>query len=272
MTTVARPTSRRAPRWYTPSGDPCYEIIGKTTGKPRPVNLGDARKQGLLPSVTTILNVLAKPDLEAWKIEQAVLAVLTTPRAAGEQDDAFVHRVLHVEKVQDQERDTAAERGSEIHDALEKYFTGQEVAPALLPWIEPAAKKVLTYGNQVATECILVGPGYAGRTDLILEAPDCFWMCDWKATKTLPPKAAWDEHVLQAAAYAKAWSVMYKGAASGSVVLKQIRTFNCYISTVEQGKFVVWEHGDWTETYVNGWQNVLDLWYYLNHYNPPPAQ
>jgi len=52
-------------------------------GEPRPTTLRDARKLGLLPSVTNILNVIAKPELTAWLQEQAVMAALTLPRNAG---------------------------------------------------------------------------------------------------------------------------------------------------------------------------------------------
>src|SRR5436190_23373532 len=45
--------------------------------------LRDARKLGLLPSVTNILGVITKPELTAWLQEQAVLAALTLPRLEG---------------------------------------------------------------------------------------------------------------------------------------------------------------------------------------------
>ena len=100
--------------------------------------LADARKLNLLPSVTTVLRILDKPALNEWKIEQGVLAVMTTPQLPGEEMDAFIHRVLHVEKVQDQEGKKARDRGTDIHAALESYFLGREVSDELRPWIEPA--------------------------------------------------------------------------------------------------------------------------------------
>ena len=48
--------------WYLPDGAPAYEIRG-TNGKVRPVTLRDARKLNLLPSVTTIMQCAAKPQL-----------------------------------------------------------------------------------------------------------------------------------------------------------------------------------------------------------------
>lgn len=263
MTTIARPTSRNNARWYSQTGEPCFEIIGKTTGKPRPVNIKDAREKNLVPSVTTILNILAKPELQNWLIEQAVLAVVTTPRQPGEADDAFIHRVLHVEKVQDQEAAGARDKGSAIHDAMEAYFTGQDVSPDMRPWIEPAAKVICSYGKLVCCEKVLVGHGYAGRTDLILDCDDCWWIWDWKSTRSLPTKGAWNDHKLQAAAYAGAYLHMLERAGAK----KKIRTGNCYISTVEQGKFVIAEHeGDWEQTYTKAWLPLVEVWKYLNNY------
>lgn len=175
MTTVARIHTSKDASWYTTSGQPLYEIP-KADGKGvRAPTLADAKKRGdLIPRVTTILRQLAKPELQDWLIEQAVLAVMTTPQLDGEATDAFIHRVLHVERIQDQESSIARDKGTEIHAALETYFGGKDVAPDLLPWIEPAAKVIAARGQRIASEKILVGDGYAGRTDLIQEAPDAW--------------------------------------------------------------------------------------------------
>jgi len=59
--------------WYTKDGTPAYTTIGKT-GE-RPTTLRDARKEGLLPSVTTINGQLSKAGLDTWKQQQVLLAV-----------------------------------------------------------------------------------------------------------------------------------------------------------------------------------------------------
>lgn len=268
--TAARPTSRKDSHWYSVDGQPRYEIMGKTTGKPRPVTIRDARDGNLVPSVTNILRVLHKEALLNWLIEQAVLACLTSPRKEGEELDAFIERVLHVEKVQDQESTIAKDKGTEIHGALEDYFTGlgDQIPEDLKPWIMPAAAKLEGYGNLVASEKILVGDGYAGKTDLILEAPDCFWIWDYKTSKNLPDPAkggAWMEHRLQLAGYAKAYERLLDDAAPTS---KPIRTANVYISTVEPGKFVICEHQEWETAYLEGFAPLVRHWQWANRYRP----
>ena len=74
---------KESTHWYTRAGNPMYTIIGKN-GKERNTTLRDARTLDLVPSVTTILGVAAKPGLEKWKQEQVLLAALTLPRQDGE--------------------------------------------------------------------------------------------------------------------------------------------------------------------------------------------
>ena len=57
--------------WYTTTGEPAYTTIG-ANGSERNTTLRDARKLGLIPSVTTINNMLAKAGLNSW-LQQQVL-------------------------------------------------------------------------------------------------------------------------------------------------------------------------------------------------------
>lgn len=260
MTTSARPSSEASCHWYTKTGEACYEVPRADGSGMRPTTLADARKLGLLPSVTTILGVLRKPQLESWLVEQSVLAALTTPRNEGEALDAFVQRVLHTEKVQDQESDIAKKRGTEIHDALEQWAKGYPIQQEMKPWIEPVADFLNKFGPVIEAERIVVHEaGYAGRTDLIQErysnGSEHVW--DFKTTKKLP-KAPWSEHLLQLSAYASAVYGEECGTSTG----------NIYISTIEPGKFVVFENDDWWPTYLDGFKPLLDHWKWANRFYP----
>ena len=86
---------RQAPsHWYLRDGRPFHEIARKDGCGSRPVTLADARKVLALPSVTNVLGILAKPALEAWKIEQGILSSLTLPRHPGEDLAAFAKRIV----------------------------------------------------------------------------------------------------------------------------------------------------------------------------------
>ena len=131
----------------------------------------DARKLGLLPSVTNVLGVINKPELVEWKMTQAVLAALTLPRNAGEDLGVFAKRV--VEDAQSQVKG-AAEFGSAFHAGAEQVAKSLEVDPAgpyaawlnlHRGWFQANCVRV------VWTERVLVNVelGYAGTADLLVE-------------------------------------------------------------------------------------------------------
>lgn len=177
-----------ASHWYFPDGSPLHEVERADGKGTRPTNLRDARKLGLYPSVTNILSVLAKPGLNAWKQEQAILAALTLPRRSGESLDKFANRV--VTDMAQQVRD-AANLGSAIHAAIENYAQSREIPenvevrtlfePAR-DWFESEVAEVHAVEEAVShTEW-----GYAGRVDLVatLRSTGRPTVIDFKTQKT----------------------------------------------------------------------------------------
>ena len=256
MPTAARIHSSESSHWYFKDGRPCYSVPYADPSKGmRPATLRDCKKLGLLPSVSTYLRCLDKPALNIWKQEMACLAVLTTPRQPNEALDAFVDRVLNVEKQQDQEAQAARDLGTDIHAALELALQASPFPDELNLFVLPVVEAIRKYGQVRFTEKIVVGDGYAGKTDLITEG-DAVIVWDFKTTKKLP-KESYDEHRLQTSAYAKA---------IGPIGDKMILTANAYLSTVEKGKFVIHMQSDWPETYEQGFKPVMAVWRWMNQF------
>jgi hypothetical protein len=68
--------------WYQPDGTPLHQVP-KADGKGmRDTTLADAKKLGLLPSVTGITDIVAKPALMNWKAAQVAAAAFENPRPA----------------------------------------------------------------------------------------------------------------------------------------------------------------------------------------------
>ncbi|HNT14166.1 MAG TPA: hypothetical protein PKO21_04810 [Verrucomicrobiota bacterium] len=163
--------------WYQRDGVPLHTVPSLKgslqTATMRPTTLRDARKLGLLPSVTNILGVIAKPELTAWLQEQAVMAALTLPRNPGESEDDFARRVVADSQTT---RDSAADFGTAFHAGAERIAHTLEVDRADLhsAWLNKyrdwyqANALVLRW-----TEKVLVHPewGYAGTADLLIEHP-----------------------------------------------------------------------------------------------------
>ena len=104
--------------WYTREGVPMYTVEAKN-GNQRPTTLRDARALDLVPSVTTVLNVAAKPGLEAWKQRQLLLAALTLPRSEEEAEDNYLDRIIRDSR---EEGRAAADAGTEIHAAIQSFY------------------------------------------------------------------------------------------------------------------------------------------------------
>ncbi len=249
--------------WYTKDGEPRHFTPKANGGGMRNTTLADARKLGLLPGVTEILNVLAKPGLERWKTQQAIMAVVTAPDVPGEGLDAKIERVLYTENQAGEESAKARDRGTELHAALDNLFQGREIPAELEPWVLPAYKHIKSMGGTIkATEQVLVGDGYAGRCDMILGfmlPHEHDVVVDFKTAKTLPTKGSWDEHRMQLAAYARAWHKDH-----GHTL---VDTANLYISTVEPGKFAWFDNGDLNEDYF-AFISCVRLWQHFNNYKP----
>lgn len=192
--------------WYSRDGAPRYTVLGKN-GKERPTTIRDARALELVPSVTTIINAAAKPNLINWMREQTLLAALTLPIKPGESEDDWIKRV-RID--QDETRNKAAERGTAIHAAIEKAFREELVEE----YVEQArgayaAIKEWTGGDEVwAPErsfAFLEPKPHGGKVDL--HSPG--WVFDFKTKEftrpTCPP--VYDEHMMQLAAYRRGLGV-----------------------------------------------------------------
>lgn len=258
MSTIAKIQGSESSHWYHPDGRACYQVERSDGQGMRPTTLRDARKLGLLPSVTTILRILHKQGLVDWLIEQACLSVLTAPRNPDEQLDAFVYRVLHAERQQDAEAQKARDLGTDVHAALEAAVQGKQIDDDLRVYVEPVMAIIKDLGRVQGVETILVGEGFAGKTDLILSADNLLTVVDFKTTKKLP-KASYDEHRLQLSAYA---------ACLHESNPESIRTANIYISTTEPGKVFMDVHADWESVFLDGFQPLVQHWQWSTGYTP----
>lgn len=109
--------------YYWPDGRPAYEMPNKSKGGMRPTTVRDCRKHNLCPSVTTILNIAAKHQLERWKANQLMMAALTLPHIEGESLKDFEARIWEDSQAQSKE---ARDKGTEIHGYIERYFQTED--------------------------------------------------------------------------------------------------------------------------------------------------
>ena len=187
--------------WYTKEGTPAYTTIGKT-GE-RPTTLRDARKEGLLPSVTTIINLLSKAGLDTWKQQQVLLAALTLPRLPTESEQEWLSRVMQDSKATGRE---AADRGTKIHGIIQSFFE-QVYMPEKPAYVDAVVNALeAQYGFQLwVSEKSFGHPiGYGGKVDLMAKKTvgTGGFVVDFKTKDTdLDKVDVYFEHEMQLAAY-----------------------------------------------------------------------
>lgn len=187
--------------WYTKDGEPAYTIIGKN-GKERNTTLRDARKEGLLPSVTTIIKLAAAPGLEQWKQRQVLLSALTLPKIDGESEDSYIARIMADSKEQGRK---AAELGTKIHGAIESSFMDGTFNPEYSEHVMAAQEEVrrtfgnINWGAEKSFGSVL---GYGGKIDLS-SMDDLGVVIDFKTKEFTADKLpeCYDEHIMQLGAY-----------------------------------------------------------------------
>lgn len=202
MSTITR--KPQSSHWYHRDGTACHEVIGKSTGLPRPTTVADARKMDLIPSVTNILGMKAKPALITWLQDNAIRAALATPRRDGEPEEQWHSRIA---EESDRIGSEAAEWGTLIHEQCEQFATQGACLGTgeILQYVEPFVDWFCANVTEVeATEKSIVAPlGYAGRLDLLACYQGRRAVIDYKSQK-LKGKAKgsfYKEWPMQLAAY-----------------------------------------------------------------------
>ena len=245
--TVKESRGAESGHWYSKEGIPRYTVIG-ANGKERPTTLRDARKEGLIPSVTTIIRVASNPVLNNWIQKQVLLAALTLPRLKDEKDEDFIARVMDDSKQQGRD---AADMGTDIHSAIQAFYEGQidESYPKHTQGCVRALADV--YGSVAWVSELSFGHelGYGGKCDLHSMEGDGI-VVDIKTKDFDDPKAVdgYDEHLIQLAAYRVGLGI------------PNAKCGNVFVSRTTPGLSVVKE---WTEEELEkGWEMFYHLLMY----------
>lgn len=238
--------------------------VNKADGEgTKPTTIRDAKKLHLFPSVTGILGILDKPALKTWLRKQAALATLRVPpRQETESEEYWLDRVLAEADVQ---VESAADLGSQIHDALDVAIESGTYPAELATYISPVFDWL--WANDIALtdrECVVVNPaeGYAGRVDFFFESKDGrLGVGDYKTRKTKPGEkiTPYDGQAMQLAAYA--------AAKYGPDALPSVRAINVYVSTTEPGRVHVHEHANIAAEY-SAFLAACHLWRHIKGYDP----
>lgn len=230
--------------WYRPDGSPAYEVPAAKGGM-RPTTLRDARKSGLLPSVTSIIKCAAAPGLERWKQDQILMAALTTTRQEGESESEWIARI---KRDADEQARTARDRGTEIHAAIQGHFEGKAPSEEMWPHVKGVVAELEKHFGKrewVAERSFAHPMGFGGKVDLSGSAIIDFKGSDFDTPINLK---TWPEHHMQLAAYREGLGL--NGAPCGI----------CYFSRSNPGlaKLLIVDGNDLNR----GWEMFMGLFAY----------
>lgn len=263
--------------WYTRDGKPAHDQPNKSKpGETRPTTLRDARTQLLLPSVSSILGVMAKKGLEGWiKTQVAEAAVAEALDKGICNDQEFVAAVL--ERAESQ-MTKARDLGTEIHGAIERYldFISDEFEDTdkiqLAHWAHiKAAKNALkelgVWGQPFSSERTFASPlGYGGTIDFKSGG----LICDFKGVDSLVKKLDYPDRVAQLCAYcAGGYAPWRSDFMNPEDMVSNFRLVNIFISTSNPGEYLIHEWSQ--EDKEHGWslfKACLNLWKVANRYDP----
>lgn len=245
-----------------PYADPCKGY--------RDATLADARKHGWLPSVTTVLQILSKPGLVRWQVEQGIRAALSCELAMyPEQWDEVIP---DIHKKSQEYVEWAADFGSATHywvnrKLLQKPFFD---IPPMFPCAEEVAEGFIQYSvdnhfNWTGTELRVANTeiGCAGTIDLLGNLSFLEILGDIK-TQEEPLTPHEPEYPLQLAGYA-----LLQGL---SIHVPRV-SFICDRTKPGSVKEHWWIDKDSTVEETNRRYNemflqLLNLWFLLNRYDP----
>lgn len=257
--------------FYTTDGEPCH-YQPKRGGGTRDTTITDARKQNLIPSVTTMLSVFGKPSLEAWKVWDTINTCYEN-RPFGKEDARTYNK--RVQGVRKETGEKITGFGTIIHDAIEKALKGEQWdGPVTTPegntyqlheYVNPVLELFEDNGwTPVELEVALVGKGYAGTADVVYTAENEYGIIDFKTTGD----ATKDEKYLIQPEY-RAQIALYHIAEHGGIDDKAAG-YNIFISrdnNVGAVKAVRYD-ADELRTWAESGKRAVEEWQLRNDYIP----
>lgn len=273
---------------------PRYEVLRADPSKGmRKATLADARKNGWVPSVTSIIGVLDKPAVTQYRISQALMAAMTLPRQREpyeewrarlkddglglpsfrdayanpprfiESDEAYLARVI---EDMEAHSEAAKAKGTEIHGCVETILSGKEsgVGVIMPDFYAPLHEWIHTNIADIHAIEIIVGDpmgGFAGRLDLDCTLKDvgrC--IVDWKSQNVKNGKPNfYPEWGMQLMAYSRGRARELNWRIDPQVLSGVIDSNTGEVYThLWAGRSELWAH----------FQRCAELWFWLCGYDP----
>lgn len=219
--------------YYKPDGTLIATVPNASKGGTRETNLTDARKLGLLPSWTTVMQLLAKPMLSDWRVRQGIKAALDTPvplHLPREEREKAIY------KASEEYTNWSADFGTAVHAGIcaglkgETWWTGDaqvlDVVMGFWPFYHGQG-----FDCEMSEHTFVSRLGYAGTLDYIGKWQGKTYLLDFKTqdAATRADFRFYDEYPLQLAGYAV--GIERSDLPRASVVISRTKPGLCDIKT-----------------------------------------
>lgn len=249
-----------ANHWYDQiTGAPKYQIERSDGKGLRDVTLKDARKLKLVPSVTTVSSIIAKPQVDQWKLNQLFLSMFQV--AACKLDEPQEQYKTRLFAKYQENIGKYSKIGNEVHDKLENIFTTgvvlEQDMELLLPVVELIEDRFCP--EEIIPEKSFAHKlGYGGKIDLIIKNKNRTIIIDFKTKQgaELEKIKLYDDYAIQLAAYRQA-------------IDPKAECYNCLISVTDKVKPFIspWDEGELTRAWKM-FTHLLEYWKLSNNYDP----
>ena len=149
-------------------------------------------EEGLVPSVTNVIGILDKPALPRWAAKMVAERAAQMKSALMNMDNPDIVDMLKA--VPWQRSGRAADRGTDIHDYLEKRLLmcePDELSDDAQPYQAAADAWLEDWSfDDVWTELTVFHPRYAGTVDFVARNGDAWVIGDFKTSKAIYDEAA----------------------------------------------------------------------------------
>lgn len=248
--------------WYTWRGEQILEVPSAKGDRQVKCTLAHARKMDLAPGVTTIIRCASAPGLVLWQKRETALAARLNPIQDHETENDWLARV---EEAAAEKAAKAAEEGTRVHAALQRFFHEDQIEPAYERYIAGVASTLAMAAPEQKwrTEIGVAHPlGFGTKIDLVSDR----YLIDFKSKdgdqSELDELTTYREHWMQLASGAQA-AIEGLDPAAGRVMVNtdSIRCGIMFVSRTHPGACSLrWITG---EQYVRGWsmfQALLAFW------------
>lgn len=263
--------------WYDAAGI-LHEFVPykdpKRTGF-RDANLSDAREHGWFPSVTTVLQLLAKPGLVRWQVEQGIKAAWQVAAGGLLPNNLTLEEAVSQTYYKSEEyRDYAANFGTAVHFYVNRTLAGRNILeiPPMFPGAEEVADGLIQWFSEQSFEWKYTEKHFANSQLGVAGSMD---LAGFRTQAQFPAMGDIKTQEEPLTPHSPEYPLQLSGYCLGMGLPIETERWSFIANRTKPGevKGYLWQDKDSTVEETNRrydamFMQLLELWFMLNRYDP----